>query len=220
MRLSVATIAVALIAAACSSATSAGTSKVSLAPHTKLPLFQVAIEDPGEAAIIMQQLKIAPVLVEAHTMYFVDSAGAAKRLSEAGYELKPASAVQIETRIVHVPIHGAETELLSTGVTLINREKDYWVISGTLAQLALLPRLGYSLEPMGDEPRPRSVRVTVASSADVQAVNAMGVDIYATMAAKEPKGAIVILCGAFDSQIDAMEKAGYKVVRDPSSNSK
>jgi hypothetical protein len=220
MRLSVATIAVALIAVACSSATTAGTSKVSLAPHTKLPVYQVAIEDPGEAAIIMQQLKIAPVLVEAHAMYFVDSAGAAKRLSEAGYEPKRASAEQVETRIVHVPIHGAEAELLSTGVSLINREKGYWVISGTLAQLALLPRLGYTLEPMGDDPRPRSVRVTVASRADVQVVNEMGVDIFGMVAAKEPKGAIVILAGAFDAQIDAMEKAGYKVERAPYSNPK
>lgn len=220
MRLSVATFAVALLAAACSSATTAGTSKVDLAPHTKLPVYQVAIEDPGEAAIIMQQLKITPMLVESHTMYFVDSAGAAKRLREAGYEPARASAEQIETRIVHVPVRGAEPELLATGVKLINREKDYWVVSGTLAQLALLPRLGYTLEPMGADPRPREVRVTVASKADVQAVNAMGVDIYGSMPAKEPKGAIVILGGAFDAQIDAMEKAGYKVERVPSSKPK
>jgi hypothetical protein len=211
MRLSLSTVAFAFVAAAC--ATPAGTSKVDLAPHSKLPLYQVAIEDPDEAALITQQLKIAPMLVEAHTMYFLDSGGAAKRLAAAGYEPKRAAAENVESRIVRVPVQGTEAELMATGVTLINREKDYWLISGTLAQLSLLPRMGYSLDPMGGDPRPREVRVTVPSRADVQAINAMGVDIYGTVAAKDPKGAIVITGGAFDAQIDAMEKAGYKVER-------
>lgn len=187
---------------------------VEVAPRDTTPWIAVTVDDAAEVGLIEQQLKASVVRVEGNRAYLVDRPGLRERLAGAGYEPVTVDRQQTETRVVRVPRRGSEKELLQSGVDLINREERHWVVRGTLRQLTVLQRLGYEIAPLGpDEPRPREVRLTVKSREDVARVAAMHVDIYSV---QREKDGLVVYAGAFDSQIDSLQAAGYRVERRPS----
>jgi hypothetical protein len=220
MRLSTVLIAATAVTAACRSSprepddvTPVDVAPADVAPRDTARWIAVTVDDAAEVGLIEQQLKASVVRVEGNRAYLVDRPGLPERLAAAGYEPTPVDRRQVETRVVRVPRRGSEKELLHSGVQLINREERYWVVQGTLAQLALLQRLGYQIAPLGtDEPRPREVRLTVKSREDVARVAAIHVDIYSV---RQEKDGIVIYAGAFDNQIDSLQAAGYRVERKP-----
>jgi hypothetical protein len=184
-----------------------------IAPRDKARWIAVTIDDAAEAGLIQQQLKATVVRVDGNRLYLVDRPGLQERLATAGYEPAMVDRQEAETRVVRVPRRGDEKALLQSGVHLINREDRYWIVRGTLRQLALLQRLGFQIAPLGpDEPRPREVRISVRSRDDVARVAATHVDIYSV---RQEKDGIVIYAGAFDSQIDSLQAAGYRVERRP-----
>jgi hypothetical protein len=171
----------------------------------------VTVEDESEAALLTQELDLERVRLEGTTLHFVGTPALLDRLRATGYSPVPSDRLEVERRVVRVYRRGEESAVLETGVRLVNRERDYLVVDGTLQQLQLLRRLGYRLTAVGlNEPRPREVRILVRSQDDVQRVNELHVDIYSVQ--QTPNG-VVISAGAFDGQIDALRAVGYQVER-------
>jgi hypothetical protein len=185
-----------------------------LSPRESRPLFAITVEDATEAALLQQQLQVTPVGLQGTTLFFSGDSALLERLRASGYDPAVADRLQVEHRVVRAYRRGEESALLNTGVHLLNREPGYWVIEGSLQQLQILQRLGYRLGPLGqNEPRPREVRITVPTRADVARVGELQVDIFG---AQETKDGYVIGGAAFDTQIDALTRAGYRVERIPS----
>lgn len=198
-----------LVVGACSSA-GYGTAD-SLAPTVIGRLESIAVADASEIELLTQELSLRPVRVEGNRLYYVATPGLADRLREIGYTPSAADIQQVERRTVRVQRRGDEAELLRSSVSLINRETDYWVVSGTLRQLRDLRTRGYSLTGVGrGEPRTREVRIRLPAGQTSLALAAFQLDIYSVRTT--PTG-VEITAGAFDSQIDALHSAGYAVER-------
>lgn len=184
---------------------------VDLAPRDQRPVYAVTVDDPAEAALLIQQLSLERIRVEGATLYFIGSPAVLERLRATGYSPMLADRMQVERRVVRVFRRGNERDVIETGVRLLNREDGYWVVDGSLRELQLLSRLGYRIGAVGpNEPRPREIRITVRSRDDVQRVSELNVDIYNV---RETAQGIVIAGGAYDVQIDALRAAGYQVER-------
>jgi hypothetical protein len=171
--------------------------------------FRIAVEDGIEAGLIEQQLKIKPALVRDGWFYYYGNEETNELLRRYGYEPMAVNPERVLTRVVRVIHKGAEEDLTKVGVVVILRERAYWIVRGTLAQLRLLDRLGYQVEELGGwEPRPRQIRVAVSGRQQAIEVGAHRVDIYSL--AKAGKG-YVVFGGAFDDSIDELRAAGFKV---------
>lgn len=172
--------------------------------------YRIDVEDPIEAGLIQQQLKIKPEMVRTGSFYFYGSEDTIELLRRYAYQPVRMNREDVLSRVVVVRKKNSEEEdLLKTGVTIVLREREYWVVRGTLAQLRLLERLGYPVEELGRrEPRPRQIRVVVSKREQVAEVGGLRVDIYS--ATKSEKG-YVVLGGAFDDSIDELRAAGFKV---------
>jgi hypothetical protein len=181
------------------------------------PTYRIQVDDADEAAIVQQEMKLDVVRVAGRDMDFHADAAQLARLKDSDYQVQQLDPQQNTFRVVRIPRRGKEAALLqSTGVTLINREEDYWVVRASVAQLKLLRNAGYKVAPLDHEVRPRDVRILVNEPADVQRVNEMHVDIFS--ARRDPKGKIVIEGAAFDAQIDALRNARYDVTVLPPRN--
>jgi hypothetical protein len=180
-----------------------------LPPPDTTPRYAVAVEDPDEIALLEQQLKLRnPVATRGATYFDADSA-ALSRLRELGYRVKPADREVVESRVVRVARRGGEEQLREYGAIVISREDRYWIVSAALGQLRRMAREGYRLEPIGPaEPRPRSIRVEVATRDDVQRVANLEVDIFSVA---DSAGRYIIRGGALDMQIDRLREAGFVV---------
>ena len=199
-------ILVGLMLTACERAPQDG---VDLSPNDPRPIFSIAIADQAEVEILMQQLKLEPVYVRDGVLYFYEDPDITGRLRELGYTPKASNPYEVFERVVRIDVKGDERELSKTGVLLINRERDYWVVRGSLAQLTVLQRIGYRISPVGaDEPRPREVKIQVANLDSVQEVYAAQVDVYTV---QEEKRGYAVYGGAFDRQIDQLRDKGYEV---------
>lgn len=198
-----------LLTGACSSA-GYGTS-VSLEPTVIERVESIAVADASEIELLMQELSLRPVRVEGNRLYYVATPALTNRLREIGYTPSAADMQQVERRTVRIQRRGEEAALLRSGVSLINRETDYWVVSGTLQQLRDLRGRGYSVTGVGTgEPRTREVRIQLPAGQTSLALAAFQLDIYSVRTT--PTG-VEITAGAFDSQIDALRSAGYAVER-------
>lgn len=179
-----------------------------LTPSDPRPLHSVSVEDGAEADILVQTLKLEPLQLLEETLYFAAPPDALARLAEAGYDTRPASRMQVEQRVVRA-YGGREEEILAAGAQLINRERGYRVVRGTLAQLRTLERLGTRLTTIGwNEPRPRLVRVFVSRAEDVGRVAALELDVHGVHQAGTRW---VVEAAAFDVQVDALRSAGFTV---------
>lgn len=198
-----------LAVAACSS-TPQGV-PFSLTPRESRPIAAITIGDANEASLLVQELSLEPIRTEGNRLYFVADSRVTQRLRDLGYAPEPADILQVERRTVRVYRRGDEAEMLRSGVTLINREPDYWVVSGPLRQIASLRTAGYRITALGpNEPRPREVRIRLPVGQSSLVLSPFQLDIYSVYSA--PTG-VEVTAGAFDSQIDALRAAGYNVER-------
>lgn len=177
-------------------------------------LFSIQVEDAMEAELIAQQLKIKPELMRGHSFYYCGNEQTSRLLAKYGFEPSEADGDEVFSRVVRVAREGKEKEgdLLDLGVTLVLREREYWVVQGTLRQLRVLEKCGYVIKPVGpDEPHPRQVKITVFGKSQVEEAGKIGVDIYGAAPADKEKDVFVIHGGAFDYAIDALKKKGFNV---------
>jgi hypothetical protein len=180
-------------------------------PHDKgASFYRIDVEDSIEAGLIEQQLKVKPTLIRSRSFYYYGNEEINQLLRRNGYEPVRVNRVDVLTRLVMViRKQGTEEDLAEAGVTVVLREREYWVVRATLRQLQLVERLGFSIEELGHrEPRPRQVRIAVSRLEQVAEVGSLRVDIYDTT--KSKKG-YVIMGGAFDDRIDELKAAGFEV---------
>lgn len=177
-------------------------------PHQAL--YRIEVEDSVEAGLIEQQLKIKPVLVHNRALYYYGNEEINELLRRYQYAPVRVNKEDVLTRLVVVHRKTRdESDLVKAGVTVVLREREYWVVRGTLRQLQLVEQLGFALEEVGRrEPRPRQVRIIVSRREQVAEVATLRVDIYDTT--KSEKG-YAIMGGAFDDSIDELKAAGFKV---------
>jgi hypothetical protein len=124
----------------------------------KQELYRIEVEDAIEAGLIEQQLRIKPAIVHGRFFYYYGNEENNELLERYGYEPVRVNREEVLTRVVRVIHKGEEEELSKAGVTVLLRERGYWIVRATLAQLRLLGRLGYEVEGLGRrEPRPRQV---------------------------------------------------------------
>ena len=173
-------------------------------------LYRIAIEDPNEAGLIEQQLKLKPVLVESGSFYYHGDGKVNELLRGYGYVPRPVNREVVLTRLVKVSRKkGSEEDLTRAGVTIVLRERNYWIARATLAQVQLLERLGFAMEKLGHrELHPRQIRIAVARREQIAEVGALRVDIYSTTKSEKE---YVIRGAAFDDSIDELKAAGFKV---------
>ena len=181
------------------------------------PILAVSVADSIEAALLEQQLNVVPVRLDGTTLYLYDRGGIGARLADLGYDPQRVNGSQVAQRTVRVSQQGAapREDLSKFGVSVINRERDHWVVSGSLAALRALTGAGYQLAPVRDpEPRPRQVRVLARSIEDVGRLGGI-MDIYSVERAdrqQQTKGGPVIVYGAaFDFEIDRIRELGMEV---------
>lgn len=184
--------------------------------------------DAAEVALLVQEVELEPVRREGSSLIYVRDERVEARLEELGYEPLPVNPHDTYRRVVRVDRRGDEDALPAAGVRLINREKDHWVVEGSLAALRGLQAAGYRLRPLAAELRPREIRVLVAGPDDVRRIAAMDVDVFnvdpverpsdpsdedATYERQEAGRGYVLYGTAYDAQIDQLEAAGFEVER-------
>lgn len=173
-------------------------------------LYRIEVEDSTEVGLVEQQLKIKPLVVRNREFYYYGNEEITELVRRYGYQPVRVDREDVLTRLVMVRNDArGETDLVKAGVSVVLRERQYWVVRGTLRQVQLVERLGFSVEELGRrEPRPRQVRITVPRLEQVAEVGGLRVDIYDTQ--KSEKG-YVIMGGAFDDSIDELRMAEFKV---------
>jgi hypothetical protein len=183
---------------------------VVLPPPSTAPRYAINIEDADEIALLTQQLKLRQVMAARGTLYFAADDGQLGRLRALGYQVGRVDPEAVDSRVLRVRRTGSEDGLRESGVVVVTREPTYWIVSGTLAQLRRLVAAGYRLEALAPgEPRPRRIRLVVASQTDVQRVANMDIDIFSVA---DTAGRYTILGAAQDMQIDRLRQAGFTVV--------
>jgi len=204
---------------------------VNLELNDPRPILSVQVADADEARLLAQKLRFDIVRIEGHTVFFYEDAKLLPDFVALGYELEKKNAYDVFRRVVRINRTVPETELLTNGVRVINREKDYLIVEASIGVLRALKRNGAQMVTIqGNEPKPRPIRIVVKSTKDVARIGAMAIDIYsAKPEAKKPedkksvdsdkvstlsdyaKRKIVVNGGAFDFQIDQLKQAGYSV---------
>ena len=195
---------------------------VNLEPNDPRPILSIQVADANEAALLVQELKLDVVEMKGLTLFFFEDAEVLPRLQELGYELKQQNSYEVFRRVVRIDRSIPEAELVKNGVRVINREKQYLIVEATIGQLRALTRKNAQIVAIsGDEPRPRQIRIVVDSMKDVAKIGAMEVDIYNAKPERKDsidyaqnsvdRVKIIIHGGAFDYQIDQLEKQGYSI---------
>ena len=142
-------------------------SQVSLAPPDKRPVFSVMVEDGTEAAILQQSLNLEIVKMEGNRLYYYDgNAALIEKLKQVGYEqINSEEQQQVYKKYVKLRLpKSADTtykdlaDMLSRQqIQVINREKDHWVIYGTLGALNNIKHSGNILQNLNYELKPREI---------------------------------------------------------------
>jgi hypothetical protein len=194
------------------------TDGVKFEPGDKRPIQSIQVADSDEAALLQQELALEVKMVEGNTLfYFVNGKEQEQKLLAIGYSIKKENPMQVNYRVVQLSLKGMAPdaskaeEILKHGIKIINKEKDYWVVRGSLEALTKIQELNYKVKIETKEPRPRQVEITVPLTTDIQKVNELGVDIYSTIKSDKERF-IIITGGAFDYQIEQMQAIGYKVI--------
>lgn len=145
----------------------------------KAPLYRVTVGDETEAVLLADRAKLAVVALDGAELYFRADAAALKALAALDYQVTPADPFAAHRRVVRVAKSGDIERLQSFGVMMINEEKRYWIVSGSLGAIRALAAAGYRISPLeGDEPRPRTVAIEIDAIEAVQRIADLGVDIY------------------------------------------
>lgn len=174
------------------------------------PLQVLEVEDATETALLVQELGLAPVATAGRRVYFRAQGDLLQRLAALDYQVIDTDANDVLTRTMWVLGPRKEAPLHEVGLRILRREKDGWIVSGTLRRLSLLEKLGYRLEELrGREPHPRPILVVLKDRRDVSKVLAVGIDVYA-MGPLGDRG-FVVNGGAFDDAIDALRAQNFAV---------
>lgn len=193
---------------------------VNLEPTDNRPVKSIQVSDADEVAIIEQEMDIEIKYVKENTLYFyTNNQETLSSLEDIGYQINEISPMQTSFRLVKIiskddmllsvdKNDSIRVELEQYNIKILKREDTYWAIHGSLENLTSLPALGYKIEDLDSEVRPRSIKIIVPTSEDVQKVNEMHVDIYSSGPDQE---VYIIYGGAYDYQIDMLESAGYEV---------
>ena len=191
---------------------------VNLEPNDPRPVFSIEVGDEIEAALLEQQLGLAPLRLTGKTLYFYDAPDIRKKLADYGYVATQADLYAVYERVVRVARRGDEQELKRFSVRVINREPDAWIVRGQIGTLRALAAAGYSLSAIAsNEPKPRVIRVWAKSPDEVQQISRY-VSIYAVSGQFEPKDnqrLIGVAATGFDDGIEALTALGFVVERLP-----
>lgn len=177
------------------------------------PVSRIEVEDATEAALIEQELGVRPLLVRGRSFFYRADPATDRRLEEFGF--KPERGHYAASRVVRVARVKPETALRDLGARVILRERGYWIVSVTDAQVAALRRAGFKDGPLrAGEPRPRQVRLVVRAIEAIRKQIAPRIDVYNVEAAKE---GYTVFGGAFDDAIDELRAEGIplQVLPDP-----
>lgn len=189
---------------------------MNLEPNDPRPVYSIEVGDEIEAALLEQQLGLAPLRLTGKTLYFYDAADIRKKLADYGYVATQADPYAVYERVVRVARRGDEQELKRYSVRLINREPDAWIVRGQIGTLRALAAAGYSLSAIAsNEPKPRVIRVWAKTPEEVQQIS-RHVSIYAVSGQFVPKDnqrLIGVAATAFDDGIDALTALGFTVER-------
>ncbi len=183
--------------------------EVNLEPDDPRPVYRVRVGDSEEALLLQQRFGLDVHRVEGFDLYFfVEDKGQLDSVRAFGYAVEEVDASRAFHRVVKVMKKGTEAELLETGVMLINREDDFWVVRGDLGQIRLLQARGFAVGALERDPRPREIEIIIKSDDDVQRVVALEIDIFSIDREKRYR----IYGAAFDYQIDALREEGFEVI--------
>lgn len=179
----------------------------------KANFYRIDVDDSTEAVLIEQELGIKPEVIRGRSFFYRGNEQINKRLQEFGYQPVATDPEDILSRVVRIPRRGKEAALRDVGVTVILRERTYWVVRATAKQLRVLTRLGYGVQDLGKrEVRPRQVSVRVSTASQVADVVAPRIDIYHVRPVE--KG-FVVRGAAFDYAIDELRDLGFVVTVEP-----
>ncbi len=180
-----------------------------LEPTDKRPVYHTTVGDADEAEILQQQLLVETQNVMVPDLWFyAKDESTLNKMKDLGYDISKSELKHVYSKVVKSePL--TDEQIKAFKIQLINREKDHFVIRGTLEQLSALQNKGIKLMPLDYEPRPREVKVIVSRTEDVQKASEAGLDIYSTQIGKERE--IIIYGGAFDYAIDAMKNLKFNV---------
>ncbi|MDX1999998.1 MAG: hypothetical protein SF066_19955 [Thermoanaerobaculia bacterium] len=174
------------------------------------PLQVLEVEDATETALLVQELGLVPLATAGRRVFFRAEGDLLQRLTALDYQVVDTDANDVLTRTMWVSGPSQEAPLHEVGLRILRREKDGWIVSGTLRRLSLLEKLGYRLEELnGREPHPRPILVVLEDRRDLSKVLAVGIDVYA-MGPLGDRG-FVVNGGAFEDAIDALRAQNFAV---------
>jgi hypothetical protein len=132
-----------------------------------------------------------------------------RRVAAFGYISQSANPDEVFTRIVRVRQSGEEKTVRDIGVRIILRERETWVVRGTLKQLRSLSSSGYKLEALGRrEPQPRRIQLVLSRREDVARI---GGEVEIDHVGNDNNGYLIVIGEAFDDAIDDLRARGFKV---------
>ena len=144
------------------------------------PVYTIEASDASEIAILVQKFNLDVVSRSGGALTFRAPATVLSELENFGYAVTSPNPGRVQTRVVRLLRAGAEEpDFGKLGVTFINREENYWVVSGDLVTLRGLVEQGWSIAPVeGDEPRPRPIIVRVQNLDDLERLKTTGMEIW------------------------------------------
>ena len=172
-------------------------------------IYHTLVGDSNEAQLLQQQMGIEITSSTGKEIWFYSSdEKIVGKMNGLGYKVDEARSEDHHFKYVEVD-PSQERELKQFGIGLVNREKDYLLVRGSLDALRRWKASGKEIFALRQEPRPREIELSVGSQPEVQKVYDWGVDIFS--AVKDSSGHFKISGSAFDFQIDSMQAAKYAV---------
>jgi hypothetical protein len=182
----------------------------SLDPPDKRPLSSIQVADAAEADLLRQQLKLDMLRVENGIAYFYEQPGLTERLTALGYTVTARIPPEtIYTKIVRLIPPDLKTTLRQgqdgrPPVKVLRREKDYLLVSASLAVLQQLSKSGWKVLPQRGEVFPRMIRVTARSRSEIDFITNNIADIVSVTEQKD--GSFIITGAAYDFQLEELDK--------------
>jgi hypothetical protein len=152
---------------------------------------------------------VRPEILRGTSLYYFGNALLNRRLAAFGYTPQAANPDEVFTRVVRIRQSGEETTVRTLGARIILRERETWVVRGTVKQLRLLSSRGYKLETLSKrEPQPRRIQLVLHRHEDVLRI---GGQVEIDHVGKTNDGYLMVVAEAFDDAIDDLRARGFKV---------
>jgi len=175
-------------------------------------LFRIEVEDADEAGLLQQQLKVKPELLQGTYFYYYGDDNINRILTSYGYSPVVADPEEVFSRIVRIAPQRDDALLSKLGAaTLLLRERDSWVLRGTVKQLRELERAGYVMKEQANrEPVPRRIQIVLGQPFDINKQIGGRVEIVGILRARGGR-TITVTGEAFDDAIKDLRARGLKV---------